>query len=635
MKMEVPAPPLYNRTRSGLADEGGADARNESMGGGNIYSYGSSQQLQNSTDHSVAVAESPQSQYHAQQQQQQAMLGQQYYEYYRTSSQSMTHDHDRVTNEASTANHKGGTSYEQHYNSSATGISDSASQLQQDANNSTSNAMPTSPTPPTKQQYSYYGNYNNKTQSIYDTNYDQQCTDQVEQLHDQSYQHRLDQAAYNAFSDEGDGINNDTIIAPSSTPLLSIKEKLLPNVLTLAQKLLPMVLKRLDHQHDTNENVRIELNDDDDFEGTCSPLVGSTSPATSPQKKQPLAFYAYNTPKSKKDNGNNNNLKTTGLEESDYKNDNDDDVDKLEAGDAAYMNMNIDPNDSEYLPQSAALLVSALEGSARKIQRFHNTTEDDDDNNGDEDDDRFDNLPTLMDEALASEAEEKSAVGGGLKGSPPLRRMNSIEQEAEEVLESILRKDELDSRRFGRFSKRTNSSGSSSRRSSLGDAEVGGVAAAAKAMIGGSQAFDDDYDDDGSISGDMAQLTQSIAHLQRDLENVNFSHLEEAFALEDYDHDDGDGSGLLTRLKLWFSRGMIMEQKLLHTYVHPGSSDDRHDDGTTTETSGRYADNPILVWSLAIMWAFVVLILMHPKIAELVEGGDPGQLADIIEWMFG
>ena len=59
-------------------------------------------------------------------------------------------------------------------------------------------------------------------------------------------------------------------------------------------------------------------------------------------------------------------------------------------------------------------------------------------------------------------------------------------------------------------------------------------------------------------------------------------------------------------------------------------------DGTATEDSGgRYADNPVLVWSLALMWAFVVLILMHPKIAELVEGGDPGQLADIVEWLFG
>ena len=59
-------------------------------------------------------------------------------------------------------------------------------------------------------------------------------------------------------------------------------------------------------------------------------------------------------------------------------------------------------------------------------------------------------------------------------------------------------------------------------------------------------------------------------------------------------------------------------------------------DGTATEDSGgRYADNPVLVWSLALMWAFVVLILMHPKIAELVEGGDPGQLVDIVEWLFG
>ena len=81
-----------------------------------------------------------------------------------------------------------------------------------------------------------------------------------------------------------------------------------------------------------------------------------------------------------------------------------------------------------------------------------------------------------------------------------------------------------------------------------------------------------------------------------------------------------------------------MEQKLLRTYVTPEGRNGG-DDGTATtagaNATGRYVDNPVLVWSLALMWSFVVLILMHPKIAELVGGGsDTGQLADIIEWLF-
>ena len=61
----------------------------------------------------------------------------------------------------------------------------------------------------------------------------------------------------------------------------------------------------------------------------------------------------------------------------------------------------------------------------------------------------------------------------------------------------------------------------------------------------------------------------------------------------------------------------------------------RRGDAASRGEGTRYADNPVLVWSMALMWAFVVLIMMHPTIAEMVEGEDPGRLVDFIEWLFG
>ena len=74
-----------------------------------------------------------------------------------------------------------------------------------------------------------------------------------------------------------------------------------------------------------------------------------------------------------------------------------------------------------------------------------------------------------------------------------------------------------------------------------------------------------------------------------------------------------------------------MEQKLLNSYGMSGN--DGETSGEAPNTT-RYSDNPVLVWSLALMWAFVLIIMGHSKIAEWVESEDPGQLADIVEWLF-
>ena len=73
-----------------------------------------------------------------------------------------------------------------------------------------------------------------------------------------------------------------------------------------------------------------------------------------------------------------------------------------------------------------------------------------------------------------------------------------------------------------------------------------------------------------------------------------------------------------------------MEQKILHSYTTSGSNDETS--GTASGTG--HADNPVLIWSLALMWAFVIVIVGHAKIADWIEGGDPGRLADLVEWLF-
>jgi len=292
------------------------------------------------------------------------------------------------------------------------------------------------------------------------------------------------------------------------------------------------------------------------------------------------------------------------LEESDYGNNyNHDEGDDVEAGG--------DPMDeiTEYLPQSAALLISALQSSARKVTKYDGAS-------------------------LTTSESVQDFFNRPLKQRSNTLDMEIGEKEADALLESI-RNDDLGG------SKRDVTQGSASRRGSEGPQDGTGASSTSAVAVGGDATTS--FDDDDSIGGDMARLTRSIASIQRDLQNVDFSHLEDihndgfgdvGFGLDEY---DGENS-LVARFKLWFSRGMIMEQKLLQTYVTPDGRNNG-DDGTTTSAAanatGRYVDNPVLVWSLALMWSFVVLILMHPKIAELVEGrSDAGQLADIIEWLF-
>ena len=460
---------------------------------------------------------------------------------------------------------------------------------------------------------------------VYDTSYDQQHTDRIEEQHDQTYNRHLEEQSYEEHSkiyrenvDLSASSADALATTPLATPATSIKEKILPNVLSIAQKLLPTVMKRLD-QHDQRLLHKSSIDyKDDDFAGICSPLG---SPMSSPQKTTL----------------NVGNLKTTGETESDYYRNNDsllvayqqsrsmmgraktdedtidDEVEDIERGESIEEILE-EEDPTKYLPQSAALLVSALQGSSFKKHSRSNSN--------------------LKDGGDFSSAYQEEC---SIRRSNTLE-METKEQEADALLESIRKDDYYNGRGVG-----------SGRNSQQRD-EEDELAAVVSSSIAAAIGYDDiDDDDDGSISGDMAQLTRSIAHLQRDLENLDFSHLD-GMLYDDGFGDVGGGSDLdgyydgentlLSRMKLWFSRGSIMEQKLLNTYVNPMQDD--NDGGSTTDnrgsmgSSGRYSDNPVLVWSLSLMWAFVVLLLMHPKIAELIgNGDDPGQLADIIEWLFG
>lgn len=305
-------------------------------------------------------------------------------------------------------------------------------------------------------------------------------------------------------------------------------------------------------------------------------------------------------------------------------------------------------------------MVTALQSSSKKSKRISSSRQDGGESpDGHKSPDfslggagSFENLPALMDEAASKLTARDFFASAEEFFNTPVKKerkkvssnsleMDMKEREADRLLESI-RKDDLDGSAKSNRVRGRRSPGCNSRRSSEDgssqdddDAFAASMAAsnAALARHPSNASFDDD---EGSMVGDMARLSQSIMNLQHDLENVDFAQLEGIYddgfgGVGGLDQYDGE-SGLLARLKLWFSRGMIVEQKLLNTYVNPNEN---AGDGGAEAPATRYADNPVLVWSLALMWSFVVLILMHPKIAELVEGGDPGQLADIIEWMFG
>mmetsp|Transcript_3195 Transcript_3195/g.6804 ORF Transcript_3195/g.6804 Transcript_3195/m.6804 type:complete len:611 (+) Transcript_3195:253-2085(+) len=460
--------------------------------------------------------------------------------------------------------------------------------------------------------------------------YPSQSLAEEEHLYYYTHSNKTNSTTYN---DE-----TDTTATNSDTPRKSndsVRDKLLPNMISLATRLLPTVVQRLTRQEQqTIRHFRERCEEEDDFLGKCAPL-GNSADSTSLDPK------------------GSGNPKTTGMDERDH----------LPPTHRGASNPSSPPlahhrrisdlemgDPMEYLPQSAALLVSALESSAKKKRRGGETSsvKDGNDNDGDNDDDGADGergddegsfalgeLPPLVDERDNGSMGSRTGSfdHGHRRRKLSHSDMERLDREAEALMDSIRRGDW-----GGDGSNPSGPLASAARNLAM----EGGIGVGA---ITGATADAASFDDDDSIRGDMIRLNQSIECLQRDLQNVDLSFFDEIYddgfgglisgGGGENDWDGNTAHGMLARLKMWFSRGAIMEQKLLHTFTSTSHHHHGGDgsSGTTTRTSG-YADNPVLIWSMALMWAFVILIAGHVKIADWVEGGDAGQLADIVEWLF-
>ena len=104
-----------------------------------------------------------------------------------------------------------------------------------------------------------------------------------------------------------------------------------------------------------------------------------------------------------------------------------------------------------------------------------------------------------------------------------------------------------------------------------------------------------DDDDDNSISGDMARLSKSIAHLQRDLDNIDMSRFDGMVDMEQQQQQQGDGSGgsrgngWKRWIRNWLlSHGIIEDEKMVNSLL---SDDDvergEGDDDGSIITPGR------------------------------------------------
>jgi len=350
------------------------------------------------------------------------------------------------------------------------------------------------------------------------------------------------------------------------------------NGFSLTQTILSVLSKWTEHYRPHHE---------EDHPGTASLLETP--------RKSPSSFLAQPTAAPR------GNLKTSGLEESDYG------VDLEGGGHSTEETEEM----AKYLPRSAALLVSSLQSIQKTRKGASITTSESVEDFFSQRSDSWD-LEGCEKEAEALLESICQVDVGGLREGVVRETVPNNDTEWNAMREHVPRRS------------------SESERSAVVDmgfetnTRLGIGVNTTDVVVAGD-------DDEGSIGGDLARLTASVASIRRDLQNIEFSQFEEfggGCITDDYE----GGNSLLARFKLWMSRGLIMEQKLVHTYVTQDGVNSS-DDGT--RTSLRYGDNPVLLWSLALMWSFVVLILLHPKFAALIEGGDEGQLADILQRFFG
>jgi len=136
-----------------------------------------------------------------------------------------------------------------------------------------------------------------------------------------------------------------------------------------------------------------------------------------------------------------------------------------------------------------------------------------------------------------------------------------------------------------------------------------------------------DDDDDNSISGDMARLSKSIAHLQRDLDNIDMSRFDGMVDMEQQDLLDGGsrGNGWKRWIRNWLlSHGIIEDEKMVNSLLSNDDERGEGDDDGSIITPGRggftifdFERDYVLVLTLLLVF-FVLLRNRFKTMNELM-----------------
>eukprot|EP00985_Skeletonema_marinoi_P015991 scaffold8454_cov113-Skeletonema_marinoi.AAC.1 len=142
-----------------------------------------------------------------------------------------------------------------------------------------------------------------------------------------------------------------------------------------------------------------------------------------------------------------------------------------------------------------------------------------------------------------------------------------------------------------------------------------------------------DDDDDNSISGDMARLSKSIAHLQRDLDNIDMSRFDGMVDMEQQQQqqqqdllDGGSrGNGWKRWIRNWLlSHGIIEDEKMVNSLLSNDNERGEGDDDGSIITPGRggftifdFERDYVLVLTLLLVF-FVLLRNRFKTMNELM-----------------
>jgi len=150
-----------------------------------------------------------------------------------------------------------------------------------------------------------------------------------------------------------------------------------------------------------------------------------------------------------------------------------------------------------------------------------------------------------------------------------------------------------------------------------------------------------DDDDDNSISGDMARLSKSIAHLQRDLDNIDMSRFDGMVDMEQQQQHDGSGSssrsnGWKRWIRNWLlSHGIIEDEKMVNSLLSDDDVERGGDDGSII-TPGRggftifdFERDYVLVLTLLLVF-FVLLRNRFKTMNELMFEEDNQDLEGLL-----